>query len=453
MSESLEQTQEQDSFWNRTWGKIQEGTATLGEKTKELGATLGDRAESVAQYIEESKIGGTLSDTWDESVYLVGKTSEKVKKKLLDTQEESAVCFVNLGIAQDGGWPHVGCSKPCCQSVPFGTYFRSSGGLVDRSTNQRWLFDCTPDFGAQLRLLHRKVSSIPTSGATSAQSTPPRPGQLSLDGIFLTHGHPAHYAGLVDLLMPGMNTSKLPVYVMPRMKELLQANEPFNFLVRNEHIELIDLADGVEVRLTSQVTVTPFVVPHRDHDSNTETVGFTIRGQGRSLVYLPDLDSWETFGAQKFLEMVKSNDHLLIDGTFLDHGELVGSPHRLFAMAKDIRVLQYALESEQNPNKVFPSQFTGESHGASLDSSAIEDQIQMKFNQSTVENARQGRVPHPTITETIVFLLKQDMKEKEKIHFIHLNHTNPAIKPSSKERRVIQQAGHRIAEQGELFYL
>ena len=87
-----------------------------------------------------------------------------------------------LGIAQDGGAPHAGCEKRCCIELwESGKEEKvSSIGIVNPLTKQSWLFDATPDFPSQYRIL------------TENHNT-------ELVGIFLTHAHMGHYTGLLHL--------------------------------------------------------------------------------------------------------------------------------------------------------------------------------------------------------------------------------------------------------------
>ena len=89
---------------------------------------------------------------------------------------------VVLGIAQDGGAPHAGCEKSCCLDLwESGKKEKvSSIGIVNPLTKQSWLFDATPDFPSQYRIL------------TENHNT-------ELVGIFLTHAHMGHYTGLLHL--------------------------------------------------------------------------------------------------------------------------------------------------------------------------------------------------------------------------------------------------------------
>jgi pyrroloquinoline quinone biosynthesis protein B len=43
--------------------------------------------------------------------------------------------------------------------------------------------------------------------------------------------------------------------------------------------------------------------------------------------------------------------------------------------------------------------------------------------------------------------------EKEKIHFIHFNHTNPLNRPASTESNLLIKKGFRLAKQGQIIRL
>ena len=86
--------------------------------------------------------------------------------------------LVVLGIAQDGGMPHLGCTQNLCQSMRDGRRKPervSSLGLVNRLLGKAYLFDATPDMPSQIHSL--------TGGRLP-------------DAIFLTHAHIGHYTGL-----------------------------------------------------------------------------------------------------------------------------------------------------------------------------------------------------------------------------------------------------------------
>ena len=51
-----------------------------------------------------------------------------------------------LGVAQDGGFPQIGCKKDCCQRAwgdPSSRRHVASLAIVDPVSNERWLIDCT----------------------------------------------------------------------------------------------------------------------------------------------------------------------------------------------------------------------------------------------------------------------------------------------------------------------
>ncbi len=73
--------------------------------------------------------------------------------------------------------------------------------------------------------------------------------------------------------------------------------------------------------LTPALTVTPFLVPHRDEYS--DTVGFLVAGPRRRLLYVPDTDRWETWDPP-LLERLAGVEVAILDGTFYAIGELPG---------------------------------------------------------------------------------------------------------------------------------
>jgi pyrroloquinoline quinone biosynthesis protein B len=129
------------------------------------------------------------------------------------------------------------------------------------------------------------------------------------------------------------------------------------------------------------------VVPFRvpHRDEFSETVGYQITLGRRSLVYIPDIDKWQQW-EQNLADVVQSNDFVLLDGTFYQDGEI---------------------------------------------------------------NRPMREVPHPFVTETMELLAALPISQRQKVHFIHLNHTNPVLQPSSPARQEVQKQGFRVAEQGQ----
>ncbi|MBL7825338.1 MAG: MBL fold metallo-hydrolase [Saprospiraceae bacterium] len=227
-------------------------------------------------------------------------------KHLLDTP----ACFVTiLGIAQDGGYPHAGCQRQCCNLVYQGRRKPKQPvclGLIDRGTKQIFMLEATPGFSEQWRQLQ--------TGSGYADKKAP-------DGIFLTHAHIGHYAGLMQLGREVMGAKNVPVWAMPRMAEFLRQNGPWSQLVSLKNIEIKPLQRDSAVQITPQLRITPFQVPHRDEFS--ETVGYTIESPSKKLLFIPDIDKWEKWQSN-VVEEVRKVDYALVDATFYQDGELPG---------------------------------------------------------------------------------------------------------------------------------
>jgi pyrroloquinoline quinone biosynthesis protein B len=68
---------------------------------------------------------------------------------------------------------------------------------------------------------------------------------------------------------------------------------------------------------------------------------------------------------------------------------------------------------------------------------------------SADEIGRYDEVPHPTITTTM-----DEMEDVDTdIYFTHLNHTNPAYREDSEERKELEDRGFKVAKQGIEFEL
>ena len=107
--------------------------------------------------------------------------------------------LVVLGTLQDAGSPQLLCEKECCAHSKPNDYVACLG-VID--STRALLFDATPDIVPQL-------SELLNRSGTDRFS------------IFLTHAHIGHYTGLMHLGREAANTSKVPVYAMPRMLDFL----------------------------------------------------------------------------------------------------------------------------------------------------------------------------------------------------------------------------------------
>mgnify|MGYP003313910056 CR=1 FL=1 len=114
---------------------------------------------------------------------------------------------------------------------------------------------------------------------------------------------------------------------------------------------------------------------------------FLITSKQKKLLYVPDIDKWKLW-ERDILQIVKSVDYALIDGTFWDENEL--------------------------------------------------------------KNRKMDKIPHPTISESLELLGKKRFNDPE-IYFIHLNHTNPANDESSIQRKKIDSMGWGVVSQGSIF--
>ncbi|OEK03827.1 pyrroloquinoline quinone biosynthesis protein PqqB [Roseivirga sp. 4D4] len=279
--------------------------------------------------------------------------------------------LIVLGVAQDAGYPQAGQQeewKLIKEGKARKTYAVSLG-LIDPLNNQRWLFEATPDFKEQLQLMDQ-VSST---------------DNYPYDGIFLTHAHMGHYTGLMHMGREAMGTQKTPVYAMPKMHEYLSTNGPWSQLVSLGNIDLKSITNQEPTTIGS-FKVTPYQVPHRDEFS--ETVGFKVESNGKSILFIPDIDKWEKWDLD-ILDMIRSVDAALLDASFFKNGEIPG---------RDM-----------------------------------------------------SEIPHPFVEESMKLFENLSTEDKAKVHFIHFNHTNPLLFSNSPEHQSVLDAGYKVAREGQVF--
>jgi len=287
------------------------------------------------------------------------------------SQNDSLPYITILGVAQDGGYPHIGCQRACCNAAWKNDSLKKyvvALALVSPKEKKWWLFEATPDINKQLKLF----SSLTNN---SFNYLP--------EAIFITHAHIGHYTGLMQLGREAMNTKEVPVYVLPKMKNFLETNGPWSQLVSLKNIILKEIKPDSLVSLTKNISVKSLTVPHRDEFS--ETAGFRIFSGNKNYLFIPDIDKWEKF-KQNIISEVKSVDIAFLDATFFSPEEL----------------------SYRNVTEV----------------------------------------PHPYVQETMELFKKEDLKTKNKIFFIHFNHTNPLLNNKIYTDKVLKE-GFFIAEQGK----
>lgn len=238
-----------------------------------------------------------------------GCTSKRTSTVAVDEKKLPDKFLVVLGIAQDAGYPQIGCEKECC-----GVYWQgkeekkqvTSLALVDNINNQYWLFEATPDIAEQLHTVQSYIK---------AQT------DYSPDGIFITHAHIGHYSGLMQLGREAMGAKSVPVFAMPRLDLFLQNNGPWSQLVSLQNIQMQKMKADSTIVLNQSLKVTPVKVPHRDEFS--ETVGFVIESDKKKILFIPDIDKWEKWETDINVQVGKV-DMALLDGTFYKNGELPG---------------------------------------------------------------------------------------------------------------------------------
>lgn len=304
---------------------------------------------------------------------LAGCTSPKHSNSATRPSEPFVVV---LGIAQDGGVPQAGSYAEPGWRDESRRRRVTCLGLVDPASGKRWLLDATPDLPEQLFWLQEACGF----------AAPKAP-----DGIFLTHAHIGHYTGLMYLGHEAMGAQGVKVYAAPRMRTFLETNGPWGQLVRYQNIELQTLTPGEPVQLTKTLSVTPFLVPHRQEYS--EVVGFRIQGPRQSVLFIPDIDSWHELDAMgvRIEDLVAGVDVAYLDGTFFANGEIPGRDMSGF--------------------------------------------------------------PHPFITMSMHRFATLPAAERAKVRFIHLNHTNPVLDEESAAMRSVRESGMRVAKEREVVRL
>lgn len=249
----------------------------------------------------------------------------------IKAQKDSLPYVLMLGIAQDAGYPQAGCTKTCCEAAWKNDSLKRSPvalAVVIPSLKKWWLIEASPEISKQLKLF---------SELTNDQY-PVLP-----EGIFITHAHMGHYAGLLQLGREAMNTRDLPLYVMPRMKNFLETNGPWEQLVKIRNISLKEMQFEQEVKLADGFSLSAVQVVHRDEYSETAAFRFTAGKQ--KYLFVPDINNWDQF---PLLDELGKCDHAFLDATFYSGDELPGRnlkeiPHPL--------VLQtISLLEKQNPS-------------------------------------------------------------------------------------------------------
>lgn len=282
--------------------------------------------------------------------------------------------FIILGAGQDAGAPQIGYKNDAAWTAPEHRLLATSAALVDKKTGARYLFEATPDISEQLHALDL--------------AAPHGDGPLGLDGVFLTHAHIGHYAGLMFFGREAAGTDALPVYAMERMTRFLRNNGPWEQLVSLGNIDLRTMTADEAAALPGGLSVTPLQVPHRDEYS--ETVGYVIEGPDKSALFLPDIDSWREWATtyeHAIEDVLAQVDYAFVDATFYSDDEL--------------------------PNRDM------------------------------------SKIPHPRVADSMDHFDAINPETRAKVYFIHINHTNPIRFADSQEAGEVRSRGYHIARRGD----
>ncbi|MEL0208817.1 MAG: MBL fold metallo-hydrolase, partial [Gammaproteobacteria bacterium] len=124
-------------------------------------------------------------------------------------------------------------------------------------------------------------------------------------------------------------------------------------------------------------------------DEYSETAAYEITGKNKKALFIPDIDKWEKWD-KNIIELVQEFDYLLLDATFYESAEI----------NRDI-----------------------------------------------------SEIPHPLVTETMNLLKELTQEDKNKVYFIHMNHTNLMLDPESELSKLVISKGFNIARLGQKLYL
>ena len=168
------------------------------------------------------------------------------------------------------------------------------------------------------------------------------------------------------------------------------------FLTKNGPWDQLVKLNNISIQTISnkefvKLSANIFVIPIRvpHRDEYSETVGYKIIGKSKKILFIPDIDKWDEW-KKSIIEEVKLVDYAFIDGTFYNGSEL----------NRDMR-----------------------------------------------------EIPHPSIEETLQLFSNQPIAERNKIYFIHINHTNPILTNKNGIRDMVESLGFNIAERGLKFKL
>lgn len=145
-------------------------------------------------------------------------------------------------------------------------------------------------------------------------------------------------------------------------------------------------------RLELQITPNLKVIPFTvpHRDEYSETVGYVLQGPVKRALFIPDIDKWKKWSTN-IVAAIKKADYAFLDATFYDAEE--------------------------------------------------------------INNRDISQIPHPFVIESMERFQSLSATEKQKVYFIHFNHTNPLLDPQSKQSQKVLANGYQIARKHMRFEL
>lgn len=120
-------------------------------------------------------------------------------------------------------------------------------------------------------------------------------------------------------------------------------------------------------------------------DEFSETVGYNITGPNKTALFIPDINKWKKWDLN-IVEEIKKVDYALLDATFYQNGE--------------------------------------------------------------IPNRDMSEIPHPFVEESMALFKELSQIDKNKVIFIHFNHSNPLLQKNSKAQKTVKANGFNFAYEG-----
>ncbi|MGY8951413.1 MAG: MBL fold metallo-hydrolase [Flavobacteriales bacterium] len=121
-------------------------------------------------------------------------------------------------------------------------------------------------------------------------------------------------------------------------------------------------------------------------DEFSETVGYKITINEKILLFIPDIDKWQKWETN-IVPLIQKVDYAFLDATFYKNGEL----------KRDM-----------------------------------------------------SEIPHPFVEESMELFSTLTETGKQKVHFIHFNHTNPLLIEGSASQKEVTKKGFNLSKEGQI---